>query len=169
MPEEEPIREPETLERVRFEDCDPFGHLNNAKYLSYFTNARERHVAEFYGFELHGLSRTEGLNWFVRRAQVEFMRPVDYGSEVLIRTRLIRFSQIAILIEALMMDKGAENLHSICWMDLIFVDLKSGRPARHGADLMALFHGVHFNEGEIECDNFPRRVKQIRSGVRAQS
>ena len=29
---------------TRFSDCDPFGHLNNARYIDYFINAREDHL-----------------------------------------------------------------------------------------------------------------------------
>ena len=27
--------------RVRFQDCDPFNHLNNSSYIDYFFDARE--------------------------------------------------------------------------------------------------------------------------------
>ena len=30
---------------VRFQDCDPFGHLNNARYIDYFLNARQDQIA----------------------------------------------------------------------------------------------------------------------------
>ncbi len=33
-------KEPETQIVIRFQDCDPFGHLNNARYIDYFVNAR---------------------------------------------------------------------------------------------------------------------------------
>jgi len=31
---------------IRFQDCDPLRHLNNAKYFDYFYNAREDQVAQ---------------------------------------------------------------------------------------------------------------------------
>jgi acyl-CoA thioester hydrolase len=34
---------------VRFNDCDPLGHLNNSKYIDYFLNAREDHLKEHFG------------------------------------------------------------------------------------------------------------------------
>ena len=34
------IQTPETIHRVHFQDCDMLGHLNNARYLDYFLNAR---------------------------------------------------------------------------------------------------------------------------------
>ena len=36
--------------RVRFADCDPMGHLYNARYLDYFMHAREDQLRENYDF-----------------------------------------------------------------------------------------------------------------------
>ena len=36
---------------IRFQDCDPLKHLNNAKYFDYFFNAREDQVATIYEFD----------------------------------------------------------------------------------------------------------------------
>ena len=46
---------PKVLEsnmKIRFQDCDPFNHLNNAAYLNYFMNAREDHLIENYGIDI---------------------------------------------------------------------------------------------------------------------
>ncbi|MGB0837938.1 MAG: acyl-CoA thioesterase, partial [Flavobacteriaceae bacterium] len=40
------------VSRIRFQDCDPFNHLNNGKYIDYFVNAREDHLLEFYNLNL---------------------------------------------------------------------------------------------------------------------
>ena len=44
------IQEPESKVAIRFQDCDPFAHLNNAKYIEYFINAREDHLIQAYGY-----------------------------------------------------------------------------------------------------------------------
>ena len=33
--------------KIRFNDGDLFGHLNNSRYLDYFINAREDHLKEY--------------------------------------------------------------------------------------------------------------------------
>ncbi|MDA8650906.1 thioesterase, partial [Flavobacteriaceae bacterium] len=38
---------------VRFQDCDPFNHLNNAAYLNYLVNAREDQLMEAYGINIY--------------------------------------------------------------------------------------------------------------------
>ena len=38
--------------KIRFQDCDPFNHLNNAAYLNYFVNAREDQISKHYGIDI---------------------------------------------------------------------------------------------------------------------
>ena len=42
----------ESSHLIRFPDCDPFNHLNNARYLDYFINAREDQVWDAYGINI---------------------------------------------------------------------------------------------------------------------
>lgn len=159
-------KEPSTLEKIRFEDCDPFGHLNNAKYLPYFFMAREKHVLDFYGFDITALGKSDGLNWFTRSAQIEYLRPVGYGTEVVITTRLISFSGLSLQVEAVMTDKSNEILHATGWVEFTFVNLKTGRPTKHTEDLMKLFSSIHLDNEEIERADFRKRVKQIKASFR---
>ncbi len=43
---------PHSLYTIRFTDCDPFGHLNNGRYIDYLLNAREDHLKTEYGVDL---------------------------------------------------------------------------------------------------------------------
>ena len=38
---------------IRFQDCDPYAHLNNGRYLDYFMNAREDQLLKMYGFNIY--------------------------------------------------------------------------------------------------------------------
>ena len=40
---------------VRFRDCDPMGHANNAVYLTYLEQARFAHWREVWGFDFERL------------------------------------------------------------------------------------------------------------------
>ena len=48
-----PPTELESTAVIRFQDCDPFGHLNNARYIDYFLNARQDQIAAAYGLALY--------------------------------------------------------------------------------------------------------------------
>lgn len=44
---------------IAFSDCDPFGHLNNARYIDYFLNAREQQIKEAYDLSLAEWAKKE--------------------------------------------------------------------------------------------------------------
>ena len=44
---------PKSRDKIRFTDCDMFGHLNNSRYLDYLINAREDHLKDFYNFDFN--------------------------------------------------------------------------------------------------------------------
>ncbi|MEM8567925.1 MAG: thioesterase family protein, partial [Bacteroidota bacterium] len=43
----------ESIHTIRFPDCDPFNHLNNARYIDYFINAREDHELQHFNFNAY--------------------------------------------------------------------------------------------------------------------
>ena len=50
--EREMAKELESSALIRFQDCDPFQHLNNSRYIDYFMNAREDQLNQFYDFRI---------------------------------------------------------------------------------------------------------------------
>jgi len=51
-----------TKRKIRFQDCNPFNHLNNSKYLEYFINAREDQIAEQYDLDIFNYMQETGLS-----------------------------------------------------------------------------------------------------------
>jgi acyl-CoA thioester hydrolase len=74
------------VERVRFRDLDPMGHVNNAVFLTYLEQAR---VAFF--SEMGAATDLEGMNMIVARVEIDFRAPVRLGQEVEISVRASRF------------------------------------------------------------------------------
>ena len=64
-------KELDTLATVRFQDCDPFGHLNNARYVDYFMNARTDQVLEAYNLQIMKAGQTE--SWVVNKSKPCFL------------------------------------------------------------------------------------------------
>ena len=64
---------------VRWSDLDAFGHVNNARFLTLYEEAR---VAMFFtGARAHGLtSFEEGI--VIARHEIDYLRPVDYSEPV---------------------------------------------------------------------------------------
>ncbi len=152
------VKEPESTAIIRFQDCDPFGHLNNARYIDYFMDARFDHLAEHYGFHL--FQKGEQESWVVSKSHIVYIRPALLAERVLIRTRLIHYSEQSIVVEGLMLSEDG-RLKSILWVEFTYVSLVTGRAARHSEAQMSLFDAV-WVEGGYE-EGFDRRAEVLRA------
>ena len=162
------IKEPESIVKVSFQDCDPFGHLNNARYIDYFFNARMDHLAEYYGVDPYERDSPMTASWVVKKSQIAYLRPALLAEEVLIRTRLIHFTPNTIVIEGLMLDKEASHLKAILWVEFAYVSLASGRPTNHSDEWSQLLQSVALSEG-YDADGFNRRVEAVRQQFRRRA
>jgi|FaiFalFF_MnMetaG_3_1042247.scaffolds.fasta_scaffold02774_2 acyl-CoA thioester hydrolase len=59
---------------VRFRDCDPMGHVNNAVYLTYLEEARKR-----YWREVLGIADYRQVDFILARAEIDFRAPAFPG------------------------------------------------------------------------------------------
>jgi acyl-CoA thioester hydrolase len=68
--------------QLRFFDMDAFGHINNARYLTYFEEARIKYLDDIINWK-YGWSET-GI--IMARAEVDFILPAHFKDEINIRT-----------------------------------------------------------------------------------
>ncbi len=73
-------------ERVRFGDCDPMGHVNNATYSTYLEEARIQ--------ALGGLS-----SFILARVEIDFRSELRAGEEIEVRTRCSRIGTKSLDLE----------------------------------------------------------------------
>ena len=147
---------------VRFQDCDPFGHLNNARYVDYFMDARTEQLIDTYDFDLFAVGQTLGRSWVVSKTQIAFLLPAGVREKVLIRTRLLLATERKLLLEGVMLDANDSRLKSVIWIEFTFVNMANGRPATHPDELMQLFNSVQVSD-IYRADGFDERVNQIRT------
>lgn len=159
------VKEPESTALIRFQDCDPFGHLNNARYIDYIFNARQDQLAEFYDFHIFEHGKTHNENWVVSQTQIAYLQPALVMEEVVIKTRLIDFGQSTLLIEAIMLDKARTQPKAVAWTQFTYIGLATGRRATHPDDLARLFGQVQV-DGDYKTDGFNQRVETIKSHYR---
>ncbi|MFZ0546400.1 MAG: acyl-CoA thioesterase [Candidatus Promineifilaceae bacterium] len=160
-------RELESTHYIRFQDCDPFGHLNNARYINYFMNAREDQIARHYGFSIFAVAQEQQKNWVVTRNQIAYLAPVGIMEEVRIITRLIRATDNILLVEGVMVDAARKRVKAVSWMEFTFVSLVNGRPIRHTDEMMELFRAVVLDEAET-AEGFEPRVQALKAFYRRQ-
>jgi acyl-CoA thioester hydrolase len=110
---------------LRWSDLDAFGHVNNARFLTLYEEARvalmfiEARKAGVVGFE-------EGV--VVSRHEVDYLRPVDYTDPVRIELWIeeIRPSRFTIAYELFDGPHVASRARTVC----VPFDLANGRPRR---------------------------------------
>jgi acyl-CoA thioester hydrolase len=76
--------------QVRFRDCDPLGHVNNAVYLTYLEQARFTLWRRQLGFVAHHPSAPgpRGVGFILARAVVDFTAQARYGDDLEVRLAL---------------------------------------------------------------------------------
>lgn len=123
--------------RINFSDLDPYKHMRTAMYAAYFVDHRMIALREQAGWDLRTL---EGLPFmtFVRRLDIEFIRPVVGDQEITIASFVREFNGPDALIECSMVDDGGKTL-SKCIMVVSYVDKVTNRSAAWPNDIMDLF------------------------------
>ena len=71
---------------VRFRDCDPLGHVNNAAYLTYLEQARLFYWRSMWGFGSDAAAALPGV--IMARAEIDYKRPAKYGQVLDVRISL---------------------------------------------------------------------------------
>lgn len=152
-----------TLYTVRFSDCDPLGHLNNARYIDYMLNAREDHLKQFFNITLSEYHK-QGLAWVTRSHTIQYLRPVFYNEIVCIESRLIELGESHVLVELLMFDEKQETLKAIMWTNFTSVDIKTGRRKEHPATFMEFAAAMKVPDVDIQA-GLNERIKTLRNPV----
>ncbi|MCS7055219.1 MAG: YbgC/FadM family acyl-CoA thioesterase [Thermoflexales bacterium] len=78
--------------KVRFYECDPYGHVNNANYLRYMQEAAFEASAAA-GYDLRRYAQM-GRVWYAHATDIEYVRPVQYGDTVEVKTWVADFRRV---------------------------------------------------------------------------
>ena len=127
-----------TTHRIKFSDLDPYKHMRTATYAAYYVDHRMSALREQAGWDLRTL---EGLPFmtFVRRLDIEFIRPVVGDQEISITSYVREFVGPDAHIECTMTDE-AERIASQCHMVVAYVARDTKRSADWPIEIMDLFH-----------------------------
>ena len=149
--------------KIRFQDCDPFNHLNNAAYLNYFVNAREDQILEHYEIDIYKMARTEGKSWVVASNQISYINPAFLMEEVIIESQVLKFDTSSISIEMKMWNKDKTKIKAVMWSTLVYFNLMKQKREQHSEELMNLFNSVlnpiKTNQFEIRINYFKKNFK----------
>ncbi len=150
----------ESKTRVQYQDCDPFNHLNNSKYIDYIMAARTEQLLHEYGFNTSELLQKLGIGWVAAQTQISYFYPASWMEVVTIESSLIQFSESSLLVEAIMWDEAKTKIKSVMWAKLVHFDIKTQKSNKHTVELMKLFNEAHFQLDDNPT--FDERIKYFR-------
>src|SRR5687767_1609199 len=154
-------KNPESTYVIKFQDCDPLGHLNNVRYLDVFLNAREEHTLQHYALNLMDMLKQHRTAWVVTNHQIAYIRPADHGKTVRLQTRIIHFDNSTIVVESLMLNQDRTKLKSLLWTTYRYISIETGKPTDHSDDLMDLLGDLDDDNDSYDEDGFQDRIKKI--------
>ena len=111
---------------VRWDDLDAFGHINNAKYLTYVQEAR----SDFTWFSRQKAGKTPLLfDMVVARAEVDYIEPIyDGGMDVDCQIWIIRIGNASFEMEYEIIHKGVIRARVKTTQVAVSVETKRSRP-----------------------------------------
>ncbi len=148
---------------IRFQDCDPFNHLNNASYINYLVNAREDHLIKYYDINIYTHAREHGTSWVTGSNQIAYLKPAFLMEKVTIQTQLIAYSQKHLQVEMRMYDADKTELKAVMWSNYVHFDFTKNTVALHSDTFMKLFTSVC---EPVSDQIFEQRIQNLKTKTR---
>lgn len=148
---------------IRFQDCDPYGHLNNAKYIDYMINVREDHLMNEYGLNVFAMAKIDKRSWLVGHNEIAYLKPANVMEEVLVHTSLIDFTERYVKAEMVMTDKNESHVKAVLWTKFYHFDFKAGQGVQHSEDLLDMFESLKI---DIEHENVEQRGRFLARSLK---
>jgi acyl-CoA thioester hydrolase len=126
-----------SMHRIRFSELDPYNHVSTGIYATYYVDHRMEGLRTYVGWDLTTLGTLPFMVW-VRRMEIDFIRPARGDQEITITSFVREFRGPDALVECSMVDSTGRNI-SRCLMIVAHVDKETNRATDWPPDLMALF------------------------------
>jgi acyl-CoA thioester hydrolase len=121
---------------VRFRDCDPMGHANNAVYLTYLEQARFSHWRALWGFGTPQLPPGRpGV--ILARVECDYKRPAKYGDTLEIRLTIAELGRTSFHYEYEIVDQEGKTVLTAKTVQVMY-DYAAEKPVPIPDDIRAL-------------------------------
>ncbi len=121
---------------VRFRDCDPLGHVNNAVYLTYLEQARFNHWRALWGFGSPQLP--PGMPGVIlAHVECDYRRPATYGNTLEIRMRVASLGRTSFHYEYEIVDDQGRTVLTARTVQVMY-DYAAEKPVPIPDDIRAL-------------------------------
>jgi acyl-CoA thioester hydrolase len=117
--------------QVRFRDCDPLGHVNNAVYLTYLEQARFTLWKKQLNFMARSAADTgpRGLGFILARAECDFRAQARYGDWLDVKLSLGDFGRSSFNYTYEIVNADSSVLIAAAKTVLVWFDYDAQKPA----------------------------------------
>ncbi len=124
--------------RVRFTECDAYGHVNHANYLRYMQEAAFDASAAV-GYDVDSYERM-GRLWLARETDITYLRPLVYGDTVIVRTYVADFRRVRSRRLYEMRVADTDEPVATASTEWVFLDTASQRPVSIPQEMVTAFY-----------------------------
>jgi acyl-CoA thioester hydrolase len=131
---------------VRFRDCDPMGHTNNAVYLTYLEQTRFAHWRSLWGFGTPQLpAGMPGV--ILARVECDYRRPAKYGDRLEVRMQVGALGRSSFRYEYEIVDDQGRTVLTAKTVQVMY-DYAIGQPVPIPDDIRAKLTDALASESE---------------------
>ena len=122
--------------QVRFRDCDPLGHVNNAVYLTYLEQSRFSHWRALWGFGSPQLP--PGMPGVIlARVECDYRRPATYGETLEVRMTVAELGRTSFRYEYEILNEQGHTVLTAKTVQVMY-DYTAARPVPIPDDIRTL-------------------------------
>lgn len=123
--------------RVRYYECDGYGHVTNSNYLRYMQEAAfDASAAVGFGAQKYN---DLGRVWLVRETDIDYLQPITYGDVIEVRTWVADFRKVRSRRAYEMRNVATGLIVAKAMTDWAYLDLNTLRPAPITEDVIAAY------------------------------
>ncbi|HLA69312.1 MAG TPA: acyl-CoA thioesterase [Bacteroidota bacterium] len=112
--------------QVRPDDIDMNQHVHNSRYFDYVLAARYDQMSRCYKMPMEEFLK-HGFGWVVRRAFIEYKRPLGLGDWFIVRTWIHEIVDDGVQVHFEIIKKSTGKLSCDGYFDYTMVNTKTGR------------------------------------------
>ncbi|MBP6716546.1 MAG: acyl-CoA thioesterase [Acidobacteria bacterium] len=125
--------------QVRFRDCDPLGHVNNAVYLTYLEQARFNLWRAQLGFQAKSAADAgpRGIGFILARVECDFRAQAKYGDDLDVKLSLGEFGRSSFTYTYEIVNATTGQLMAGAKTVLVWFDYDAQKPTPIGDETKA--------------------------------
>ena len=139
--------------RVRYYECDAFGHVKGVSLLCYMQETAFDASAAV-GYDMARYEELKRL-WLVRETDVESLLPLRYGDSVQVKTWVADFRRVRSRRMYEMRVQSSGELVARASTDWVYLDTVTGRPATVPPEVVASFVAEGVPERSLPRERLP--------------